>query len=473
MKSKKTLASVIFIGLFLSGCGGSDSQLYPPSIVPGFDKNPVPDVKDKMIKVIDGYLTNAQICADRNSNQICEASEILGLSKEGGLFLLPKEEFKYSLLAKVIAGETKDSDSFGELIRHYTLIAKAGSDVITPLTTLEVIHNQELLGLMETLNLSEAVVLGDYVEKKISGNETEKTEARKAHYIAKSLARSFLPTILEMNTEKLDFLIDKAEKRILSQETLGTLNELDSSLIVVDEFGNVTEEELFSDLNEYLTAEVKWNSFSSNIAASDIEGETINNFKDGVLTSNNLTPDNVEKRYEYITKGNQLTYSNAEGEKLETFIFQSKYWTVSIGEQYKDIRYWISSSNPENSLISKEIFSGKTWYEIGDLNPAEEFPTPIPFLITFQFNADATATAEIKYPDTVERRENMTWTIDENVLKIRTEGNQLWKEMQFITPYEKSNGVMLVVERGFGLMVNTKEQMTAILKNWESAIGNK
>ena len=51
--------------------------------------------------------------------------------------------------------------------------------------------------------------------------------------------------------------------------------------------------------------------------------------------------------------------------------------------------------------------------------------------------------------------------------------NETWAVLNFNTPYDKSNSVFFVDGKDIGLMINTKDQMSAILKNWNNALGEK
>lgn len=101
-------------------------------------------------KVADGYLDNAKVCLDINTNGKCDADEPNTFSEDGdfSLAITTTDKNKYPIVVEIIAGETIDLDD-GELLeKSYVLTApKECTDFISPVTTLiknEIDHNPAL-----------------------------------------------------------------------------------------------------------------------------------------------------------------------------------------------------------------------------------------------------------------------------------------------------------------------------------------
>lgn len=114
------LTGSLLAALTLTGCG-SDSN-----------ESVTPNENTKTITVIDGYLTNAEVCVDKNNNKQCDDGESIGFTNEKGQLIVSEEQAAYPLLAKAVVGKTQDSDSIGYVANSYTMSASKNLDVITP-----------------------------------------------------------------------------------------------------------------------------------------------------------------------------------------------------------------------------------------------------------------------------------------------------------------------------------------------------
>lgn len=454
MKLKQTLVSLL-IGFSLFGCGGDGSSNQPPLIT-----------TLKTIKVIDGYLMNVKVCEDKNNNQACDLGEERGVTNKDGLLTISMDDAQNSLLAYVIANSSEDSDSLSPIIRSYTMIATADVDVITPFTTLAFTKNISLKELASQLNIDEMIISGDYVEKKIAGN----MDALKAHFIARSVAGSLPLIIANADQTTLDVVINKAKELIVEKENLGKLNDLNHIRINVDELGRVTEQQLFNNLEEYLTGQLSWINTSFN--TSWLPEETLNTFNNGIL-ERSIPSSNVNGSLmlNYKTNNNELTYYENDNEISSDFIFLSPHLALTMGRRHKDLQFWIANLSFEPQTISKNMFSGKTWYLVGDSNNPEVDinvkPNP-KMQITYQFKSDTTGTIQF----IGEAKKNMTWNIVNNALEMLVEGETYPRQNVFLTPYARSNGVMLIESRDLFLLIDSKDQVNSILKNWNNEIIN-
>ncbi|MCD8522254.1 MAG: hypothetical protein LRY66_11535 [Saccharospirillaceae bacterium] len=148
---------------FLTACGGSSGNsdtipvtppattppevtppdTTPPEVTPPDTTPPEvtpPDPVTLSGKAADGYLSNARVCLDTNSNLKCDANEPTTTTGEGGSYTLDITEEQnntYSIVVEAIAGETIDEDNPGTPIsKSYSLSAPAGETFISPLSSL-------------------------------------------------------------------------------------------------------------------------------------------------------------------------------------------------------------------------------------------------------------------------------------------------------------------------------------------------
>lgn len=139
-RNKITLA----LGLVLVGCGGDDGGS-PPPVSPSEPTTPQSEVYS--VTAIDGYLQNAQVWLDLNSNFLLDAGEPQARSKEGGVANLDVTDIdnpeQYSVIVQAIAGETVDEDTISDsqpngvvVNTGYVMSAPAGETDVTPLSTL-------------------------------------------------------------------------------------------------------------------------------------------------------------------------------------------------------------------------------------------------------------------------------------------------------------------------------------------------
>lgn len=126
----------------LTACGGgsnNSSNTTPPPVTPD-SVLPDPEPVTLSGKAADGYLSNARVCLDINSNLKCDANEPSTTTGAGGSYTLEITEEQnntYSIVVEAIAGETIDEDNPGTPIsKGYSLSAPAGETFISPLSSL-------------------------------------------------------------------------------------------------------------------------------------------------------------------------------------------------------------------------------------------------------------------------------------------------------------------------------------------------
>ncbi|MFW7524666.1 DUF1566 domain-containing protein [Vibrio ostreicida] len=180
------------VSILLIGCGGgneSDPKLETPSVAlqSGFFLSGV---------VLDGYLKNAIVCLDKNSNAFCDSSDgEIVRTDELGRYTLPYEGAieNYMLLVEAVAGETLDSDDQGQALAHsFTLeVPSYRHQVISPLTSMVASlaassgtgFDEAAQKLANDLNLSADMIVSDYVTQ-------DSLQGRELHQLARGIARS-------------------------------------------------------------------------------------------------------------------------------------------------------------------------------------------------------------------------------------------------------------------------------------------
>ncbi|OCH25161.1 hypothetical protein [Aliivibrio sp. 1S128] len=352
MKLSKTLLAtsiISILSLSLSGCGGSD------------DESPSKNEFVKTIKVIDGYLSEAEICIDENKNGICETSEKAGYTKEDGSFSLTETQLNLPIIANVISGKTKDSDISGlPVLQSYSMIASGQESVVTPFTTLAKRKNISTSALASELELPESVIAGDYIELK-----EDDTDGIKAHYIARALAAAKMPTDLDI----VDKIVKESKTRILHSVNNNTLLELDNKLLIIDSDGKFVEKEQIKNLEQHLVEKNSWHNGSLNTHFLLEDGVQKVSFKDGSIHFYH-NDGNVKESIKYQLEGNKLyTIIDNQKDESDEFVYTSDKLLLSIAEGVGDLIFWTEddlSGSFSASNMTEDMFKGKTWYYLAD-----------------------------------------------------------------------------------------------------------
>jgi hypothetical protein len=125
--------------------------------------------------VIDGYLSAAEVYVLSATDNL---ETRIGETDANGQIQIPDKYKDYTVIAKIIAGKTIDSDSPGFVTKSYEMRSTENSTVVTPFTTLAYMNQISLKNLALVLHLDEADVAGDYVN----------SEDGKAYLVARTLA---------------------------------------------------------------------------------------------------------------------------------------------------------------------------------------------------------------------------------------------------------------------------------------------
>jgi len=368
MFNKNTIIPLSLI-LLLTACG-SDSKTDAEAV----DNEPTA----RTITIIDGYIDEAIICADRNENQICEEVEQIGNTDELGEFSIPVADIEFPTIAKIIAGESNDSDQYGYSIKSYEMIASSDSDVITPFTTVAYKAGISLSELSSTLNIDKDIMSGDYIKAK----ETNLNEATKVHAIARTFVSIFPETIEEINADSLlveAFTYVGYIEQYISENGIEALDYV--TIQVVDGLPNTKT--LHQTLADYLTNSA-WSLISTNTSLSQEEGAYKIEFdieeEDLSLYDAN---GNLIATTPYLFDGDKLV---STGDVSDEFLLTTDAIAIVKTNEMKDLVIWTKASLSmplSTQVVTTTMLEGQTFDLIFDDSTNQ---TPAITRVSFTFS---------------------------------------------------------------------------------------
>ncbi|MEZ8843308.1 DUF1566 domain-containing protein [Vibrio splendidus] len=212
--------SVSLVSTMLIACGGSESD---PKLKQSQTK---PSSQNISGIALDGYLRNAKVCLDRNSNAMCDFAdgEIATTDAEGRFQLdVDNDVAQYPILVEAVAGITIDMDSPNQPIESgFTLeVPSSNSDVISPVTSLIAsvsrtsgISFDEATQLVASdLGIDKQLAVGDY-------SASNSTKSREVHMFARGVTR----VLQEAQMASVDAGVDQVNARKGSMYKLAELD---------------------------------------------------------------------------------------------------------------------------------------------------------------------------------------------------------------------------------------------------------
>ena len=188
MKLKKLLLSTC-IAMTIAGCNSDSSN---DGIAPSVTK----------IKVIDGYIANATVYEDCDDKK-ATTGRLLGTTDSKGVLELQDYTVECPLIAEVNAGVAKDLDRSGLSQTSFKMTTKEGS-VITPLTTLARLNNQDVSDLAKELGIDPEVAAGDYMA-------ADDMESIRIHALARSIIANDPLKNLNISPEEVNAIKERTE----------------------------------------------------------------------------------------------------------------------------------------------------------------------------------------------------------------------------------------------------------------------
>ncbi|MFA0491637.1 DUF1566 domain-containing protein [Vibrio splendidus] len=212
--------SVSLVSTMLIACGGAESD---PKLKQSQTK---PSSQNISGIALDGYLRNAKVCLDRNSNAMCDSAdgEIATTDAEGRFQLdVDNDVAQYPILVEAVAGITIDMDSPNQPIESgFTLeVPSSNSDVISPVTSLIAsvsrtsgISFDEATQLVASdLGIDKQLAVGDY-------SASNSTKSREVHMFARGVTR----VLQEAQMASVDAGVDQVNARKGSMYKLAELD---------------------------------------------------------------------------------------------------------------------------------------------------------------------------------------------------------------------------------------------------------
>jgi hypothetical protein len=368
---KKILVSLT-VASMLSACGGSSSG---DSVQAPIDSKITPTPIAVEYRVIDGYLSAADVCLIATGEANCES---IGKTDENGSISVASDITAGQIVATVVAGQTKDADGVGFVGRSYQMVATISSDtpnVVTPFTTLVSLDaTKSMADIAASLNLPESLLSGDYVA-------SEDVKKSQVHALARGLA-----TLLSGNKDDNDLsnLVEQvaAINEYITTELANNNVDLNTVNFIIN--GNtVTHNKAITKLSDFLeSGDVYVGSINSAFFA--MEGVRPASFSNGQMTMNGFTTS-------YEIDGDKLIMTVDGGKEADRFIYTSADLTLSVPLKEKDLT--VMSHNLFGDSVDFELtntwdetdFIGKTYYLVFD-DASSMDQTPVPVIVSFSFS---------------------------------------------------------------------------------------
>lgn len=392
---KKISLLAVAISLALTGCGGSDEN--GSSTTTSSTTSSTTKSAKNTVKVIDGYLVNAEVYVDRNDNGKPESDEKLdGLTNTRGEITLDNSDTQYGLIIRAIAGKAYDQDKVGRLTKTIELSADAGTTIVTPFTTAAKAQNMSVSDLAASLNLPEAVIAGDYTA-------SDSDSAIQAHLYARSIARSLTDNSASLSATSVESAISKVDTAIKNIPD-GT----DLATKYVDSSGTVqnmqpTVKSFLVDHTYYLASTNK-SYFAGDLSKNGNAVPTVS-FK-----ADKFKMGGESYSIEYGDNGFYMTENGQTGH--EEFVFSGDNLGLAFTAQNDLNLYTQENISAGFTAISatNEMFSGQTFYHIFDNSTNSD---PQPAYVTFIFSKYSVTIKEDNKPD-----RKASWTASGTILTI-------------------------------------------------------
>lgn len=203
------LMSVSLVSTMLIACGGAESD---PKLK---QSQTQPNSQNVSGIALDGYLHNAKVCFDKNSNAMCDSAdgEIATTDAEGRFQLdVDNDVTQYPILVEAVAGVTIDMDSPNQPIESgFTLeVPNNNSDVISPVTSLitsvsrtsGISFDEATQLIADDLGIDTQLAVSDY-------SASNSTKSRELHMFARGVTR----VLQEAQIASVDAGIDQVNAR--------------------------------------------------------------------------------------------------------------------------------------------------------------------------------------------------------------------------------------------------------------------
>ncbi|WP_334019356.1 hypothetical protein [Alteromonas sp. S015] len=453
MFKKFVLSSLCLSVLVACGGGSSDSSNMPVD-----DATSTPPSTEKVVTVIDGYLSDASVCGIESGSTQC--LELGTTNEQGQVFI--SGDFEGRLVATIKGGNTKDTDRVGFVPRSYQMIADIIGEedaVITPFTMLDSLNEEKTLeDLSSYLNLPLSVLEGDYIA-------SDAAESAHVHALARAVTGLFSNEYQDNDIEHL-FAVTKNVNNYITTELVNIGVDLNSVNILADE-NEISHKDRVKSLRSYLE-QGTLNISSMNAPFFAREGVREITFGGGTFTLNGYTGN-------YTIDGDELT-TTANGEsETDVFLYMSSSLSLSVPVNEKDLTI-ISPIQlgkhqalfPTDKPASWEIsgLAGKTRYLIFDDARISDSGAQ-PAFVKLEFGDDTVTLTEAGESKTVPWKMDLADGFSKSVFEITLEERVL----QFSEILFDGNIAVLSSNRSITpptLMLNDEALAKSIYNKWKS-----
>lgn len=448
---KKTLLALTIAGL-LTACGSSSNSSSSDDTNSSSTETTTASATE--YRVIDGYLSNAEVCYLAEGATDCE---VIGTTDDNGLITIPDGTDSGQLIATIIAGQTSDADGVGYVGTTYQMITDIGTGadaVITPYTTLDALDDTKSIDdIAADLGVSVDLVKGDYV------SSTDEDQASVA-IIAKTLVTQLSESVEENNASEL--LTQATEvKTYIDEELVNSDIDLSEQNVVVLDDGSLSTETAITELEDFLINENGLSVISLNAEYYSQEGGSVAMFsEDG--TGSFSGEDNFT--FTYSTEGDFLTTSVDSDSATDQFIYVNSTIALSVPLAGKDLTVMVDSTlETATSLWDRDEIVGNTLYLIFDDSSGTTVATPTYAALTF--SDEEVVVIEDGETATFE------WSLDDDGFLTLYTGNDYGdRDVTFVKYLTDDNIVVYndYYNESFGLMLSDENLAEALFNEWSS-----
>jgi len=441
----------------LTACGGSSDN---SSSEENKSTEPLPSTSPShvTVKVIDGYLSDADVCVIKENTSECT---FIGSTNEQGNIDISKD-LKGQLVATITAGKTKDSDSAGFVPRSYQLTANISSDtptVISPYTTLDVLNNDlNMADIASDLNLPLALLEGDYV----ASNSIEKSQV---HALARAITTQLSANFDNNDTQALYATVTSANQYI-STDLINAGVSLDNINVIIKK-NSYSYSQKIETLSSFLESQ-PLEMVSMNTAFFAHEGILGVTFKDNVVTLSNGATSS------YTFSDDELVMVNNGKESKDLFLYVSASLSLSVPSSDTDLVIITTNDLGNGHAISTK--SQASWIDSGLIGQTKYLlfddasvndHEPDPTLIKLEF-AQSTVTL-------TENGETVTvpWTMDTQTGLLTLKLRDIYsRDIRYMEVTSDEN-ISILRELSFSaptLMLSNEELATSLYQRWLNLI---
>lgn len=339
---KQLSAIAIAVSLILTGCGGSDSGDASSTSGSALQR-----------QALDGYIVNAEVYVDRNSNNIAEDTEIIGTTDSQGKFTISEADAEFPIIVRAVAGKSYDTDKGGKLINTFEIAAPAGTAVVSPFSTIAVIENKTLEEVAAELSIDSTVLDADYVAAKQANDE-----AKQVHAIARSLTLQLESDLVssEANISAIKTQLDNINNKINDQIN----NNVDLDTIIIDKDGNVADAP--KTVKSMMVGSTYYSVSTNDFYFRD-EGVSKYTFHENKLS---FIDDNGEVGEQAVTY-TDTGYITSDGEETIVLLGEKLSLTVTPqGDMFVASQENFADSGYAKRTVQRAEFAGKTLYHFWD-----------------------------------------------------------------------------------------------------------